>query len=560
MLRTRRIGGLLALLVGIVATGVVPSVIASPRIHAPVKVRVTVAVIDDLTPKPVPLWDFVLRKKDSTEEPRKVRTDEQGVIEVELEAGEYELESVRPLTYKDRSLTWKVPVSVKGDGPVELKFTDADAVARRGARQVSPEGQLFHAVRDGVVTIEAGAGHGSGFVVDERGLILTNQHVTQKSPHVAVRFGKGIRLPATIVAEDEQSDTAVVRFNPASFSKFVVLKLADFASGPVAVEGERVIAIGSPLHQDKIMTVGIVSKAEEDVILSDVNINPGNSGGPLLNIDGEVIGICTFVDPGRGTPGVAGIVHIKKAQGVLDTARSKLEQSSPPPATLLPDVPEPPIPTEALAKAARSGVKDPPIIRSPRNFETLIYTPFYLASEAAWRERQVAKGMERRAQKRAGKGEKEGFQFNPVAYWTKYVGQAEPLIIIEVRPALKETSGSQVAGVFGAIFGVRTTKQMEFRDDFYDMELVVDGQKVEPVRKFRILSDVLYEGWDMSVSDAAYGGRYMYDPRVFDPNKPTVLRVRKSSNLERWDEIRLDKRQIQRIVSEMEPWYQVASK
>jgi S1-C subfamily serine protease len=80
---------------------------------------------------------------------------------------------------------------------------------------------------------------------------------------------------------------------------------------PVAFVGERVLAVGSPLATEGILTTGIVSRVESDAIISDVNINPGNSGGPLLNFRGQVIGITTFgvQEPGRG-PGISGIVRI----------------------------------------------------------------------------------------------------------------------------------------------------------------------------------------------------------------------------------------------------------
>lgn len=146
-------------------------------------------------------------------------------------------------------------------------------------------------------------GQGSGIILREDGFILTSHHVVEDARSVEVRLKDGRRFKATVHATDPQSDVAVLKIatNGLPAARF-------FDSNRVRV-GEFAIAIGSPFSLDYTVTVGHVSAKsrqnvfpgfegatmDQDFIQTDANINPGNSGGPLVNIDGEVIGINTLI-------------------------------------------------------------------------------------------------------------------------------------------------------------------------------------------------------------------------------------------------------------------------
>jgi S1-C subfamily serine protease len=99
--------------------------------------------------------------------------------------------------------------------------------------------------------------------VDERGLILTNQHVVSNSKELRVQFDRTHKVRAVLVAEDRDRDVAVLWANLSPCARARPLKIAAARDGePAVIEGERVFAIGSPLSQEKILTSGIVSKVE----------------------------------------------------------------------------------------------------------------------------------------------------------------------------------------------------------------------------------------------------------------------------------------------------------
>ena len=153
-------------------------------------------------------------------------------------------------------------------------------------------------------------GMGSGVVIREDGYILTNRHVVDGAEKIRVRFKNGKEYDAEIRGVDPQSDIAVIKIDAKDLA---TAKLGDSDKARV---GEFAIAIGAPLELDYSVTFGHVSakgrshiipdmSMDQDFIQTDANINPGNSGGPLINIDGDVIGINTLIKGLRGGIGFA---------------------------------------------------------------------------------------------------------------------------------------------------------------------------------------------------------------------------------------------------------------
>ena len=150
---------------------------------------------------------------------------------------------------------------------------------------------------------------GSGIVYDQNGHIITNNHVVANAVKITVTFHDGNSYTATLVGTDPFADLAVIKVN-ADSSVFHPLTLGDSSRLRI---GEPVAAIGSPFGLSGSVTSGIVSQVGRlletpdtasfsipDVIQTDAAINPGNSGGPLLNMQGQVIGINTAIQSGTG--------------------------------------------------------------------------------------------------------------------------------------------------------------------------------------------------------------------------------------------------------------------
>jgi Do/DeqQ family serine protease len=145
-------------------------------------------------------------------------------------------------------------------------------------------------------------GMGSGVIFNAEGAILTNNHVVEDALSITVRLRDGRILPARLVGRDPSTDLALIRVDAKNLTP------ARFADSDSVRVGEWVVAIGSPFGLGYTVTTGVVSakgrggvgvNSVEDYLQTDASINPGNSGGPLVNLDGQVLGINTMI-VGRG--------------------------------------------------------------------------------------------------------------------------------------------------------------------------------------------------------------------------------------------------------------------
>lgn len=162
---------------------------------------------------------------------------------------------------------------------------------------------------------------GSGFLIDSEGLILTNNHVVEKSEQISVTLADESEFPARIVGRDPKTDLALIRIE--SDQQFTPLPLGDSDRTDV---GDWVVAIGNPFGLGNTVTAGIVSAKGriigagpyDDFIQTDASINPGNSGGPLLNTAGEVVGINTAIfSQTGGNIGIGFAIPVNMAKDLL---------------------------------------------------------------------------------------------------------------------------------------------------------------------------------------------------------------------------------------------------
>ncbi|HWX44172.1 MAG TPA: trypsin-like peptidase domain-containing protein [Solirubrobacteraceae bacterium] len=179
-------------------------------------------------------------------------------------------------------------------------------------------------------TSQQGIAAGSGFVINSNGTLLTNWHVVENAIKVTVSFEHGKTVNAQVIGKDPSQDLALLKISTEGLTLHP-LKLGDSAAAQV---GDPVLAIGNPFNQRDTLTTGIISALQrkieapngfaiENVLQTDAPINPGNSGGPLLNAEGEVIGINSQIETGGG--GSNGNVGIGFAVPI-NTAKQELPE------------------------------------------------------------------------------------------------------------------------------------------------------------------------------------------------------------------------------------------
>jgi S1-C subfamily serine protease len=178
-------------------------------------------------------------------------------------------------------------------------------------------------------TQRQGKATGSGIIIDGNGTILTNYHVVENAVKVQVSIEKGQNVDAQVVGKDPSNDLAVLRI-PTDGLTLHPLTLGDSSKAQV---GDPVLAIGNPFDLERTLTTGVISALQrqitapngfaiDNVLQTDAPINPGNSGGPLLNAQGQVIGINSQIETGGSGNGSVGIGFAVP----INTAKSEISQ------------------------------------------------------------------------------------------------------------------------------------------------------------------------------------------------------------------------------------------
>ena len=197
---------------------------------------------------------------------------------------------------------------------------------------------VYEKVADGVVNVTSTAvqmdfffnafptqGSGSGSIIDTKGHILTNHHVVANAQKLEVTLADGSKWPAKLIGSDPDNDLAVIKIEVPK-EKLRVISMGNSKSLRI---GQKVLAIGNPFGLQRTLTTGIISslgrtiRSEvgtliEDVIQTDAAINPGNSGGPLLNSEGEIVGInSAIISPTGGSVGIGFAIPVNEAKRVV---------------------------------------------------------------------------------------------------------------------------------------------------------------------------------------------------------------------------------------------------
>lgn len=200
--------------------------------------------------------------------------------------------------------------------------------------------QIYQRASSGVVQIRAatadGEGLGTGIVLNQEGLILTNDHVVAGAQQLAVSPGKNTSQTrsATLVGEEANEDLALIKVNPSGLG-LTPLKLV--RSSPTQI-GDTVYALGNPYGLDETLTKGIVSALGREIqapdgakiagaIQTDAALNPGNSGGPLLNQQGDVIGVNSQIASDQASaagsqPGSTGVGFAISSDTAMEAIRT----------------------------------------------------------------------------------------------------------------------------------------------------------------------------------------------------------------------------------------------
>ena len=176
-----------------------------------------------------------------------------------------------------------------------------------------------------------GNGTGTGFIIDHEGYILTNNHVVKGADTIKVTLQNEKEYEARLVGSDPKTDVALIKIVKKN-GEHISFPFISMGNSEKVEVGEWVVAIGNPFGLSHTVTTGVISAKGRNIgsgpydefIQTDASINPGNSGGPLLNMDGDVIGINTAIFSGSGgNVGIGFALPINMAKAILDDLKQK---------------------------------------------------------------------------------------------------------------------------------------------------------------------------------------------------------------------------------------------
>ena len=377
-------------------------------------------------------------------------------------------------------------------------------VLRKHGKRITAAG--FQQLQASVLTVWSEFGSGTGFIIDDAGLVLTSQHVIGPSEYIAVQFDKKRKIPAKLLASDPEKDVAVLWINLETVPDANVAPLPDSElDDPSIVEGERVVTMGSPLHERRVFTTGIVSKFDRRSITSDINLNRSDSGRPLFNSLGEAVGITTFMQPDVSGPAVSGILRIEQTFSLLEEARKKMKRTSVPVARFLPVDPTEPFPLDVVKTAATAKSFD----MQRYSFDVGEYSVLLMTPTVRYRLATADK------------------PFEELRNWAGYVRGDKAVLFIYVAP-----------------------RSGESRTEFDNMHLYCGEREVEPILPAKVVRF-------MSADDVTFRGIYAYSPTAISANCGTVtLEISSGGNSHKARSKELDRKVIARVDEDFSPYYQ----
>jgi hypothetical protein len=519
--------------------------------------RVRIVLADTAgTPTPAPRYALLVSDNPPSAAPRRIITALDGTVEVMLRPGNYTVESDRPLTFRGRRHHWMQLVDIAAGRDTVLDLTAANAeVAELDPSEATPAsdtGFLLQQWRNGVVGIWTANTHASGFLVDARGLVVTNQRGIGAATSAEVQLTRDRKVAARVLVADAGRDVAILRIDATAVAGVRPIPLACPSAGQPLDEGVELFTIGEPLRGEKDMTSGVVRGLKPKEIVTDFVLPSGSAGGPVFSAGGAVVGLTSFVggpeDPRQRD---SLVVRVDEVCAALAPAAQAMHTGRPPAGTLLPVEPTRPFPVAALSGALerRSGGLDP-YTMSSADFDITLLTPYVVNHEL-----NASTTIPRTTSKDTRSPNAElPFMRRRMEFgvWSDYVSEIWPALLIRVTPRFAEGFWAKVGRVAAETQGVALPAFKHYKSGFVRLRALCGAAEVTPIHPFAL---------ETQVSERATidEGLYVFDPGALGPHCGTVtLVLHSAAGPEQGDRRVVDPKIVEQIWQDFEPYRKAA--
>ncbi len=481
-------------------------------------VHITITVADpDGRVRPVPRHALLISDNPATAPPRRVVTSLEGTVNVRLRPGNYTIESDEPLVYEGRSYQWMRTLDVPAGRDTTVDFTAANAEVEATSRSPtmadgSSPSELLMAWQENVVNLWSDTARGAGFVLDRRGLILTNARVVGASEAVEVQFTASRKVAGLVLAADHANNVAVIWVDPSLVSAVQPAKLGYKESAPALAEGQDVFAIDAAALDQKTLASGTVTYIDRAAIETDIRLDDSEAGASILTAGGAIVGITSGDDRGG-----ADAVRIDEAAEVIAAAEKRMSGAAAPKPTLLPVEPPPPANDAWKEAAPRRIVNLEPYRISTSDFDVTFITP--LLNYAMHHPPERTTG----ASKPGGRQDMSDLDpsrriLEDFGNWADYVDSIPPVLIVRATPKSKEGFWTTVGRVAASTQGVSLPPFKKMQGSFARMRVYCGQTEVTPIHPFRI-----ERRFDNDTG--LFEGLYVFDPASIGPKCRAVKLV-----------------------------------
>ncbi len=522
------------------------------------RVRVVLADADG-APTPATRYALLVSDNPATAEPRRIITALDGTVEVKLRPGNYTVESDKPLAFRGRRYQWTQTVDVAAGRDTVLDLTAANAEvtdlgtsdAAPGAAPESDAGFLLQQWRNSVVGIWTPSTHASGFLVDARGLVVTNQRGIGTATSAEVQLTRERKVAARVLAADAARDVAVLRIDPTAVADVRPVPLVCTSSEKPPDEGADIFTIGEPLRGEKDMTSGVVRDVKPKEIVTDFVLPSGSAGGPVFSAAGAVVGLTSFIiepeDAGQRRRRDGMVVRVADVCAALTSAAQAMNTVQAPGDTLLPVEPTRPFPVDALeASLERRAGGVEPYTMSSADFDIVLLTPTVVYHELhAPTTIPHTTSKETRAPNAELSFMRRRMDFGT---WSDYVSEIWPALLIRVTPRFAEGFWTKLGRAAAQTQGVALPPFKHYKSGFVRLRALCGAVEVTPIHPFEL---------DTQVSERASidEGLYMFDPGALGPHCGTVTLVLYSvAGPEEGDRRVVDPKILEQIWLDFEPY------
>jgi S1-C subfamily serine protease len=498
----------------------------APSAQALSTLHITVT-LTDATGKitPVARYALLISEEPPTTAPRRMFTTLTGTADVSLRPGRYAVESDQPVSFEGRHYEWSQRVDIVAGSDATLELTTDNAsvgTSTSGTTSATPADTdpsfLASRWQESVVALWTPTQHASGFVVDARGLIVTNQHVVGTATSAEAQLTPDVKVRATVLAVDPTRDVAILWVNPSVITTVPPLALGCDQTRPAVTNGQKLYAIGAEMTGHKGLTTGDVTGVGPRLLLSDLALARASAGGPVFTAGG-LIGFTTVDDRDPDGRSDARVVRIDQACEVMASAAKKMADAMPPDTTHLPVDPRP-VAIRALSEAVknRAGSLNP-YSMSTTDFDVTFITPVHIYG---------AKDQVRRP-------------LMDFSNWSEYLADYPRALLVRVTPKMAEGLWAKVARGAAMTQGMSLPPMKRAKAGFQRMRAFCSDTEVTPIHPFVLEHRI-------SETEVIYEGLYMFDPSALGPQCSAVrLTVYSENESDKGDTRLVDQKLLEQI-------------